>query len=113
MGPAIQAGGPAISRCRNRELNTAGPGTAEEGASALAGLRFGGWPAKCPCLALQHLTVTPGQPNWLVSETSARNRSNPKLIVRVRFIPGFAPRSRGPVPAKAGAQIVAGPADMR
>src|SRR4051812_18404929 len=37
MGSAVQAGGPVISRCRNRELNTAEPGTAEEGARVLAG----------------------------------------------------------------------------
>jgi hypothetical protein len=51
MGSAIQAGGPAISRCRNWELNTAGPGTAEEGTRVLAGLRFGDGPRSvrgCP-----------------------------------------------------------------
>ena len=31
MGSAIQAGGAAISRCRNRDLNTVEPATAEEG----------------------------------------------------------------------------------
>jgi hypothetical protein len=86
MGSAIQAGGPAISRCRNRELNTAGPGTAEEGARALAG-----WSAR-PVRVIGPI---------------------PKLIVRVRYIPGSAPRSPGPVPAKARAQIVAAPANMR
>jgi hypothetical protein len=41
MGSAIQAGDSAISRCRNRELNTAEPDAAEEGARVLAGPRSG------------------------------------------------------------------------
>ena len=44
MGSAIQAGDSAISRCRNRELNTAEPDTAEEGARVLAGPRSGDGP---------------------------------------------------------------------
>jgi hypothetical protein len=44
MGSAIQAGDSAISRCRNRELDTGEPDTAEEGARVLAGPRSGDGP---------------------------------------------------------------------
>jgi hypothetical protein len=48
MGSAIQAGGRAISRCRNWELNTAGPGNRGGRHKSPRRAQIRGWPAKCP-----------------------------------------------------------------
>ena len=73
MGSAIQAGDSAISRCRNRELNTAEPDTAEEGARVLAGRVINVLLATAINGQLRSLR---GQSSCLVSYVIAHDRSN-------------------------------------
>ena len=104
MGSAIQAGDSAISRCRNRELDTAGPDTAEEGARVLAGLRSGDGPRSGRA-----------RPSSIKRDCGRRTREQEKVPGNVhaksRLIPEtlrtLRPETRArPQPARTGAQAI-------